>query len=66
MTKIIIGYDKNQTILSAVVPQYSSNEDLGNDVLDMLRSGLTINTVEIPKCIIGDKFDWAYTKIVNL
>ena len=66
MVKVIIGYNKNQEIIAAVAPQYVHGVDLASDVLDMLRSGLTVNVVEIPKCIIGEKFDWSVTKIVNL
>jgi hypothetical protein len=64
--KIIIGYDSDQTILAAVIPQYVVGKDLEEDVLNMLRSGLTVNVVEIPKVVIGEKFDWSETKITRL
>lgn len=65
--KAIIGYDKDQTILAAVILNNSTSEiNLARDALGMLRSGLTVSVVECNKIIIGDKFDWALTKITKL
>ena len=67
MNNIIIGYEKDQTVKSAVlVGMGASENDLGNDVLDMLKSGLTVNIVDAGKIIVGEKIDWSEVKITRL
>ena len=66
MLKVIIGYNKHRKIKSATLLHYPTDEDIKNDVMDMLKSGLTVNVVEMDKCVIGARIDWSKTKIVKL
>jgi hypothetical protein len=61
MGKIVIGYERISQVVKAAVST-STDFDISLDVMDMLRSGLTVSVIEAESITIGFAFDWSKVK----